>query len=150
MENLTPTPITTSIQLLEQSSSRNLTVSLFQEPASPTSSQSTCSLFSQTNVTTYDPKQGIEVPDPKDVICGRGKMTVDHPGNRRFRQLVSERKESYQQAKRRDDKTRITCELVQAIRCGPDGGRCVLSNFFDGLVVLLTQAFVVGTYTGSL
>jgi hypothetical protein len=50
-------------------------------------------------------------------------MTVAHPGNRRFRRLVHNRKDDYQKARRRDHKTRITLELVQELRAGPDGGR---------------------------
>lgn len=71
----------------------------------------------------YDPSKGIQTPEPTDVICGRGKMTVTHPGNLRFRQLVMGKKDVYQKAKRRDDKTRITFELVQTVRNGPEGGR---------------------------
>lgn len=63
---------------------------------------------------------GISTPASHDIICGRGKMTSSHPGNRRFRELVLERKQAYQRARRRDDKTRITFELVQNFR---DAGR---------------------------
>jgi len=63
---------------------------------------------------------GIATPSPEDVICGRGKMTSSHPGNRRFRELVLDKKQAYQRARRRDDKTRITFELVQTLR---EGGR---------------------------
>ena len=62
----------------------------------------------------------IATPAPKDVICGRGKMTSSHPGNRRFRELVLEKKQAYQRARRREDKTKITFDLVQALR---EGGR---------------------------
>ena len=71
----------------------------------------------------YDPSKGIRTPAPTDVICGRGKMTIAHPGNRRFRQLVIDQQDAYQKAKRRDDKTRITFELVQQLRNCPEGGR---------------------------
>ncbi len=63
---------------------------------------------------------GIQTPAPEDVICGRGQMTSSHPGNRRFRELVLDKKQAYQRARRRDDKTRITSELVQTLR---EGGR---------------------------
>jgi len=65
---------------------------------------------------------GISSPAQHDIICGRGKMTSSHPGNRRFRDLVLEKKQAYQRARRRDDKTRITFELVQTLR---DAGRYV-------------------------
>jgi hypothetical protein len=71
----------------------------------------------------YDPSKGIRTPAPTDVICGRGKTTQTHPGNRRFRQLVIAQKDAYQKAKRRDDKSRITFDLVHQLRKGPDGGR---------------------------
>lgn len=70
--------------------------------------------------TPSSPASSIAAPAPVDVICGRGKMTSSHPGNRRFRELVLEKKQAYQRARRRDDKTRITFELVQTLR---DGGR---------------------------
>jgi len=43
-------------------------------------------------------------------------MTSSHPANRRFRELVDSHKASYQNSKRRDEKTRITCELVDKLR----------------------------------
>jgi len=60
--------------------------------------------------------EGVPEPMPTDVICGRGKMTASHPANRRFRELVDSHKASYQNSKRRDEKTRITCELVDKLR----------------------------------
>lgn len=60
----------------------------------------------------------VSEPRPQDVICGRGK-SVAHPGNQRLAEMIKARKEEYQKAKRRDDKTRITCEIVQAMRQGP-------------------------------
>lgn len=53
-------------------------------------------------------------PRPMDIICGRGSR-MTHPGNQRFRSLVLERKEIYQQSTRREDKTRITLEIVQQL-----------------------------------
>lgn len=59
---------------------------------------------------------GIPTPVAKDVICGRGKMTSSHPGNRKLRDLVLQKKHEYQRAKRRDEKTSITSEIVQVLR----------------------------------
>ena len=59
---------------------------------------------------------GVIEPLPTDVICGRGKMTSSHPANRRFRELVDFHKCAYQNSKRRDEKTRITCDLVDKLR----------------------------------
>lgn len=57
-------------------------------------------------------------------------MTASHPANRRFRELVDSRKAAYQNSKRRDEKTRITCDLVDKLR---GEGRFVL---FDPITKL--------------
>jgi hypothetical protein len=69
-----------------------------------------------------DPSKVVSAPEQNDVICGRGK-SVTHPGNLKFRTLVHARKEEYKQAKRRDDKTRIAFEIVEALRNGTDASR---------------------------
>jgi hypothetical protein len=66
--------------------------------------------------------EAIETPAVSDVICGRGK-SVSHPGNKRFRRLILAQKEAYQKATRRDDKTRITFEIVEQLRRGSDPSR---------------------------
>lgn len=59
----------------------------------------------------------VAEPLPMDVICGRGSR-ITHPGNQRFRKLVAEQKDTYQRAKRREDKTKITLDIVQKLmRC---------------------------------
>jgi len=65
----------------------------------------------------------ITEPLPEDVICGRGK-SIAHPGNQLLATLIKARKEEYQKALRRDDKTRITFEIVQSMRQGPNPARC--------------------------
>ena len=65
--------------------------------------------------TTLDPKDGILHPEPNDIICGRGK-SIAHKGNARFRQLINEKKDEYQAARRREDKTRLTMEIVHELR----------------------------------
>ena len=69
-----------------------------------------------------DPSKAVSGPEGNDVICGRGK-SITHPGNLKFRQLVLARKDEYKRAKRRDDKTRIAFEIVEALRNGPDASR---------------------------
>jgi hypothetical protein len=68
--------------------------------------------------------EAIPTPGPMDVICGRGK-SVSHPGNQRFRRLILAKKEAYQKAKRRDEKTRITFEIVVELRRGSEPSRYV-------------------------
>jgi len=78
----------------------------------------------------FNTSEGVKEPLPTDVICGRGKMTASHPANRRFRQLVDSHKVVYQNSKRRDEKTRVTCDLVDKLR---NEGRFVL---FDPITKL--------------
>jgi hypothetical protein len=59
---------------------------------------------------------------PMDIVCGRGSR-VAHPGNQRFRKIILERKQEYQKAQRRDEKTRITHEIVEILRSGPEPSR---------------------------
>ena len=69
-----------------------------------------------------DPSKAVSAPADNDVICGRGK-SVTHPGNLKFRQLVQAREEEYKLAKRRDEKTRIAFEIVEALRSGTEASR---------------------------
>lgn len=66
-------------------------------------------------------------PAPMDVICGRGK-NIAHPGNRRFHLLVSSKKQAYQHAKRREEKTNITTEILQQLRSGPEASRFLIRD----------------------
>jgi hypothetical protein len=75
----------------------------------------------------FDPSKGIKEPSAMDILCGRGRTTSSHPANRRFRELVNRHKDAYQRAKRRDDKTKITYELVELLR---SEGRYVSLYFF--------------------
>ena len=52
-----------------------------------------------------DPSQGIANPLDLDILCGRGKSNV-HKGNALFRELIDAKKDEYQAARRREDKTR--------------------------------------------
>lgn len=71
-----------------------------------------------------DPSLAVDAPEDNDIICGRGK-SVSHPGNLKFRRMVSIRKDEYKQAKRREDKTRIATEIVDELRNGPKPSRYV-------------------------
>lgn len=88
-------------------------------------SSSLCSSSGGGGATT-PPVRGELVPEPRpmDVICGRGSR-ISHPGNQRFRKLVSEQKGAYQRAARREDKTKITLDIVQRLMRCEDPSRCV-------------------------
>merc|ERR1712226_1460129 len=72
-------------------------------------------------------KKWVLDPLPSDIICGRGAR-VSHPGNQRFRTIVLQRKGEYQQAKRQEDKTRITLDIVNILLGGPIPARFLLKD----------------------
>lgn len=49
-----------------------------------------------------------------DIICGRGALSIHHPGNQYFRSLVKARQQEYA-ALSRQDKSTIVREILQAI-----------------------------------
>ena len=70
-------------------------------------------------------------PTKLDVLCGRDKVSYGHVGNRRFRVIISTRSAEYQNCTSRDQKTRITHEIIKGIReCG---GRFLKINYKTGM-----------------
>ena len=67
-----------------------------------------------------------------DVICGRDKKSHGHAGNKRFRVLVEHYRERYQNTIVREEKTRITCEIIERIRSGSHPGGRFLKTDVDG------------------
>lgn len=51
-----------------------------------------------------------------DIICGRDRLAFNHPGNRRFRVIVKTNRERYQTCKTRDQKSKITNEIIDSIQ----------------------------------
>lgn len=74
-----------------------------------------------------DEKEEIR-PKRYDIICGRDKLSHAHVGNKRFRIVIEANRERYQTAPSRDDKTRITCEIVNMIKSCRPGGRFLKLN----------------------
>jgi hypothetical protein len=56
------------------------------------------------------------IPSNVDVLCGRDREAHGHVGNKRFRVMISWYRDNYQNAKSRDEKTRITNEIVSSVR----------------------------------
>jgi hypothetical protein len=52
-------------------------------------------------------------PGPYDVICGRGKCTKEHAGNRIFRTIVETTLEQYAAAPTKQEKTIIVSSIIQ-------------------------------------
>jgi hypothetical protein len=58
-----------------------------------------------------------------DVICGRGKVCFNHPGNQKLRELVASSLKIYSQAACKVEKSIIVSNIVDVIRRGsPNGG----------------------------
>ena len=70
-----------------------------------------------------DGRHIVETPAEMDIICGRGKNILTHPGNQRFRNLILARRDEYQRAEKRDTKSRITEEIANVLREGPEPSR---------------------------
>jgi hypothetical protein len=61
--------------------------------------------------------------DENDVFCGRGHLTMNHIGNRRFRSIIVANHERYVNAINRHEKTAIIFQVVDHIRSlTPNGG----------------------------
>ena len=78
--------------------------------------------MSESNLPTKSRGERIEKPRPMDIICGRGSR-ITHPGNKRFRQIVLEHRDAYQRSTRREEKTRITLDIVQRLVGGSEPSR---------------------------
>merc|ERR1719498_348504 len=66
----------------------------------------------------------ILVPEPMDVLSGRGGAVNSHPGNRRYRDLVNFMKAEYlNESTRKNEKTNISANIVWTIRNGTFPGR---------------------------
>ena len=62
-------------------------------------------------------------PGPYDVICGRGKCTKEHAGNRIFRTIVETTLEQYAAAPTKQEKTIIVSSIIQLFQeKSPIGG----------------------------
>jgi len=58
---------------------------------------------------------------PNDVLCGRGKVSFTHSGNRRFRHIISQSVDEYKSATSKWEKSLVAAKLVNLIQAS--GGR---------------------------
>lgn len=64
-----------------------------------------------------DLKQDLLVdPLPSDVMLGRGRAFLRHPGNQRLNTVVQKNMDRYLKARNRNEKTLITVEIVQIVQ----------------------------------
>ncbi|GAX10370.1 hypothetical protein FisN_3Lh585 [Fistulifera solaris] len=74
------------------------------------------------------PQTWFSQPSDHDIVCGRGKSICAHAGNQKFRRMIVARREEYQSTLKRDDKARITAEVVQALCNGPSPSRFLIKD----------------------
>jgi hypothetical protein len=92
------------------------------EPLQAHSERTHASKLIASSPRTWRLQLGVDFqPSHSSVICGRGKASYDHPGNRRLRMLASTFVEDYSQAGRELAKSAIVANIVAVIRQG--GGR---------------------------
>ena len=58
-----------------------------------------------------------------DVLCCRGKVALEHEGNRRFRSLVQSHLQDYSNSTCKYHKSKIVSHIIEAVRlASPEGG----------------------------
>lgn len=96
----------------------------------PVRDNSTRSMMSTgSDLVNTPPKQAGDNPTeaecmalrPEDVICTKGRITKNHPGNMRYDAMIQQNRERYQACQFRGDKTRITHEIIDTVT--ESGGR---------------------------
>ena len=90
------------------------------QKASTASNDGSVSSFSY-ELQSRQEEQSLEGVTPKDVLCGRDRISHAHIGNKKFRKLIEELRQSYQNAPSREIKTQITCQVISTIHS--QGGR---------------------------
>ena len=90
---------------------------------------------SNTNQTQATSKAAVvDVPQTQDVLCATSSSAYSrHPGNRRYTVLIQLYRHTYQTTTQRDEKSRITRQVIQAVQ--DYGGRFLKYN-------VETQSFV--------
>ena len=74
-------------------------------------------------MTVGGPVRRIRTPHPHDVLSGRGGGINAHPGNKVFREWVHLRKEDYNLAPNKKEKTRVAEEVMDQVRQQDPPGR---------------------------
>ncbi|CAB9510450.1 expressed unknown protein [Seminavis robusta] len=143
-------PSTSAVDLLRKASARLPNVAPLSPPRDPRSSspQKTTSAtkpkiskkdrvlskvsFMKAERTYIDEVQGI------DILCGRGGRSNHHPGNKQYRQVVSEMKQYYRETEGKSGKTELSRAIVDHV-CD-DGQRFVKKDESVGRYYILSKA----------
>jgi hypothetical protein len=85
-----------------------------------------------------DPIMYIDTIQEWDVLCGRGGRSNHHPGNKRYRHVVSEMKMMYRRSEAKAIKTDLSRAIVE--HCCNYGGRFIKHDSKSGRYYVLTKA----------
>lgn len=76
-----------------------------------------------------DTQEKILVPGKYDVICGRGKLSQNHLGNKRYLSIIAMYKKKYKNVSTtKNEKTRLSLHIVSVIRDSTPPGRFLKFN----------------------
>jgi hypothetical protein len=89
----------------------------------------------QEPVVSHSIEQVAGMPNPLDVLFGRGKFIQEHTGNQIFRQMIEDHREVYDAAMK-VEKTNIAKEIVQSIL---DSGARFLKPSGDGWIEVTVE-----------
>ena len=92
----------------------------------------------------------VEEPHDHDLICGRGGKVNAHPGNRRFRSLVNDRKEAYTRAYGKGEKNAIAQSILQVLFSLNPPGRVLQFDNKNGTYTEVTVKKAMGKTTQAL
>jgi hypothetical protein len=84
------------------------------------------------------PTMYIDTIQEWDVLCGRGGRSNHHPGNKRYRHVVSEMKMMYRRSEAKAIKTDLSRAIVE--HCCNYGGRFIKNDSKSGRYYVLTKA----------
>lgn len=77
----------------------------------------------------FSEQYGTEI-EATDVLCGRGKTSFNHIGNRRFRDIIANSVEDYHTAKSRLEKSMVVHRIVEQVK--KVKGRFLKQDRFSG------------------
>ena len=60
--------------------------------------------------------ESVKTPLPSDILCGKNKICIKHPGSRSFRAIIESYTLKYQQASSRNEKMEVTKEIFDKLQ----------------------------------
>lgn len=94
-----------------------------EEEMPPAPKRAAPSSFYVTSVGGASPIRRIRQPHPHDILCGRGGSINNHVGNKVFRDWVHERKDHYNLAVNKQEKARVSREVINLVKNQDPPGR---------------------------